>query len=151
MSETEKRSDYIKWDEFFMSVAQTCAKRSKDPNTQVGACIVSTDNKILGTGYNGFPNGCSDNEYPWASEGDFLEVKYTYVVHAEANAILNSTWPVKGSTLYSTLFPCHECAKLIIQAGIKKIVYSQDVYIHTNSCKAALKMLSSAGVYFRKY
>ena len=126
-----KRQDYITWDEYFMGVSKLAAMRSKDPNTQVGACIIK-NNKIVSTGYNGFPNGCSDDDYPWDREGvNEFETKYPYVVHAELNAILNTKGvDLTGSTLYVSLFPCHECAKAIIQSGIKKIVYLDDKYNH---------------------
>ena len=117
-----KRSDYISWDEYFMGVAMLSSMRSKDPNTQVGACIVNEDRKIVGVGYNGFPTGCCDDDLPWAREGEWIETKYPYVCHAELNAILNSIGGnLKGCTLYVALFPCNECAKAIIQSGIKKL------------------------------
>ena len=141
-----KREDYISWDEYFMGVALLSAYRSKDPNTQVGACIVSPDKKIVGTGYNGFPMGCSDDEYPWEREGGTLDTKYTYVCHAELNAILNSTRSLKGCTIYVGLFPCNECAKAIIQSGISRIVYKEDKYAGTDGVKASKRMLESAGV-----
>lgn len=118
-----KRHDYISWDTYFMGIAQLSSKRSKDPKTQVGACIVNKDNKIVGIGYNGFPKNISDDDFPWKDEGRYLETKYPYVVHAEANAILNATQNLKDCTLYVTLFPCNECTKLIIQSGIKELVY----------------------------
>lgn len=145
-----KRNDYINWDRYFMGVALLSSKRSKDPNTQVGACIVNNKNRIVGIGYNGFPYGCNDDEYPWENENAFLDSKYPYVVHAEANAILNSNFPIEGSSIYVSLFPCHECVKLIIQSGIKEIVYLSDKYSGTESDKAAKKMLVSAGVTLRK-
>ena len=144
---SDKRQDYISWDEYFMGVAQLSAMRSKDPNTQVGACIVSQDNKILSMGYNGFPIGCSDDEYPWKREGEELERKYVYTVHSELNAILNYRGgSLEGSKLYVTLFPCNECAKAIIQAGIKKIVYESDKYAETEAIYASKRMLQAAGV-----
>ena len=122
-----KRNDYISWDEYFMGVAILAGMRSKDPSTQVGACIVDNDNKILSQGYNGLPRGCSDDEFPWDREGDMLETKYPYVVHAELNAILNSRGTsLVGSKIYVALFPCNECAKAIIQSGIKEVVYLSD-------------------------
>lgn len=142
---------HITWDEYFMSVAYLSSLRSKDPNTKVGACIVNTSNRIIGVGYNGFPNGCSDSSFPWEREGGFLDTKYAYVVHAEVNAILNATVPVVNATLYATLFPCNECAKHIIQSGIKEVVYYDDKYNHTESCIASMKMFESAGVKMRKY
>lgn len=147
-----KREDYISWDEYFMGVAMLSAKRSKDPNTQVGACIVSDDNKILSMGYNGFPKGCSDEEFPWAREGDPIDTKYYYVTHSELNAILNYRGgSLEGTKLYVSLFPCNECAKAIIQAGIKSVVYADDKYDGTPTDLAAKKMFKSAGVEYRKY
>ena len=125
----QKRKDYISWDEYFMGVAILSGMRSKDPNSQVGACIVSEDNKILSLGYNGFPKGCSDDEFPWAREGEALDTKYLYVTHSELNAILNYRGgSLEGAKLYVSLFPCNECAKAIIQSGIKTIVYDNDKY-----------------------
>ena len=142
-----KRENYISWDEYFMGIAILSAMRSKDPNTQVGACIVSPDRKIVGVGYNGFPTGCSDDELPWAREGDWIDTKYPYVCHAELNAILNSSiTSLKGSTLYVALFPCNECAKAIIQTGIKKVIYLSDKYRDTDATKASRMMLTAAGV-----
>ena len=145
-----KRKDYITWDEYFMGVALLSAMRSKDPNTQVGACIVSPDKKIIGLGYNGLPKGCEDDEFPWEREGEFLETKYPYVCHAELNAILNSTQSLKNCTIYVALFPCHECSKAIIQSGIREIVYLSDKYAETDSNIASKRMLDSAGVVYRK-
>lgn len=139
----------LNWDQYFMGVATLSGLRSKDPNTQVGACIVNDKRRIVGIGYNGFPIGCEDNEYPWDNRGDYLDTKYPYVVHAEANAILNSTTSLENCTLYVNLFPCNECAKLIIQSGIKQIVYVSDKYEHLDSTKASKRMLQSAGVTFR--
>ena len=144
-----KRKDYITWDEYFMGVALLAAKRSKDPNTQVGACIVDSNNIILSTGYNGFPIGCSDDEYPWNREGD--DTKYPYVVHAELNTILNANGKnLRGSRIYVSLFPCNECAKAIIQAGIKEVVYLSDKYSSSPATIASKRMLSSAGVKIRQ-
>lgn len=143
-----KRTDYISWDEYFMGVALLAAQRSKDPNTRVGACIVSQDNIILSTGYNGLPNGCPDDEFPWEREGK--ETKYPYVVHAELNAILNSGGrSLKGAKLYVALFPCNECAKAIIQSGIREVIYLSDKYADTDSVRASKRMLQSAGIPFR--
>lgn len=140
-----KRKDYISWDEYFMGVALLAAKRSKDPNTQVGACIVDENNVILTTGYNGFPIGCSDDEFPWDREGEVT--KYPFVVHAELNAILNASGKnLKGSRIYVDLFPCNECAKAIIQSGIREIVYLSDKYANTSGVKASKLMLKTAGV-----
>ncbi len=144
-----KREDHISWDEYFMGVAMLSAMRSKDPNTQVGACIVNAEKKIVGVGYNGFPTGCSDDELPWAREGDWLETKYPNVCHAELNAILNSIGgSLKGCTLYVALFPCNECAKAIIQAGIKKVVYLSDKYRDSEGTRASRQMFTQAGVEF---
>ena len=147
-----KRQDYISWDEYFMGIAHLAGMRSKDPNTQVGACIVSDDNKILSMGYNGFPRGCSDDEFPWEREGDGLDTKYAFVTHSELNAILNYRGgTLEGSKLYVSLFPCNECAKAIIQAGIKTIVYDSDKYADTPTTLASKKMLKAAGVDFYQY
>ena len=142
-----KRQDVISWDEFFMRVAIAASLRSKDPNTQVGACIVNQDRKIVGVGYNGFPTGCSDDELPWAREGNWYDTKYPYVCHAELNAILNSIGgSLRDCTLYVALFPCNECAKAIIQSGIKKVIYLSDKYADTDGTKASRRMLTQAGV-----
>lgn len=149
---SNKRDDYISWDEYFMGVAKLSGLRSKDPNTQVGACIVSEDNKILSMGYNGFPRGCSDDEFPWAREGEPLDSKYFYVTHSELNAILNYRGgSLEGAKIYVSLFPCNECAKAIIQAGIKTIVYDSDKYAGTPSTIASKRMLDAAGVRYYKY
>ena len=140
-----KRADYINWDEYFMGVAMLAARRSKDPSTQVGACIVSQDNIIISTGYNGMPKGCSDDEFPWNREGE--ETKYPYVVHAELNAILNSNGrDLRGSRIYVALFPCNECAKAIIQSGIREVIYLSDKYAHTPTTIASKRMMDAAGV-----
>lgn len=140
-----KRADYINWDEYFMGVAMLAARRSKDPNTQVGACIVSQDNIIISTGYNGMPKGCSDDLFPWERTGE--ETKYPYVVHAELNAILNANGrDLRGSRLYVALFPCNECAKAIIQCGIKEVIYLSDKYNGTPSNTASKRMLRAAGI-----
>ena len=147
-----KREDYIGWDTYFMAVAELSAKRSKDPNTQVGACIVSNDKKILAVGYNGAPNGYNDEDMPWNREGDFINTKYAYVCHAELNAILNNKGSnLEGSTLYVDLFPCNECAKAIIQTGIKEIVYKSDKYEGTDGNIVSKKMLDYCNVKYRKY
>ncbi|MGI6095740.1 MAG: deoxycytidylate deaminase [Lachnospiraceae bacterium] len=149
---TSKRKDYISWDEYFMGVCLLSGMRSKDPNSQVGACIVSEDHKILSMGYNGFPKGCSDDEFPWAREGDDLDKKYLYVTHSELNAILNYRGgSLEGAKLYVSLFPCNECAKAIIQAGIKTIVYKCDKYKDTPSVIASKRMLDAAGVRYYQY
>jgi len=136
----------ISWDEYFMGLAHLSALRSKDPNTQVGACIVDSDNKVVSIGYNGMPRGCDDANYPWGRDGGFLDSKYAFVVHAELNAILNSPRSLKGCSIYVSLFPCNECAKAIIQCGIKKVVYESDKYDGTDSNTASKKMLMDAGV-----
>ena len=139
------RADYINWDEYFMGVAMLAARRSKDPNTQVGACIVSPDNIIISTGYNGMPKGCSDDEFPWDRTGE--ETKYPYVVHAELNAILNANGrDLRGSRIYVALFPCNECAKAIIQSGVAEVVYLSDKYDGTPMNAASKRMLDAAGV-----
>lgn len=152
---SEKRQDYITWDEYFMGVAKLAAMRSKDPSTQVGACIVSSDNKILSMGYNGFPIGCSDDEFPWGKEhetDDPYNAKYLYTTHSELNAILNYRGgSLEGSKMYVTLFPCNECAKAIIQAGIRTLVYDSDKYQDTPSVRASKRMLDAAGVRYYKY
>lgn len=148
----EKRKDYISWDEYFMGIAVLSSKRSKDPNTQVGACIVNSDNKIVGVGYNGFPIGCCDEDLPWGRDGDYLETKYPFVCHAELNAILNSiSKDLKGCKLYVALFPCNECAKAIIQSGIREVVYLEDKYAEEDSTKASKRMFDQTGVTYRKF
>jgi dCMP deaminase len=140
----------LNWDQYFMGVASLSRLRSKDPNTQVGACIVNTHKRIIGIGYNGFPFGVDDAIFPWTQEGTFLDNKYAYVVHAEANAILNATADLRGSSLYVNLFPCNECAKLIIQAGIKEVVYSSDKYADKDFTLASKRMFEAAGVQTRQ-
>ncbi len=152
MEKIRKRKEYITWDEYFMGVAQLSGMRSKDPNTQVGSCIVSNDHKILSMGYNGLPKGCSDDEFPWAREGDLLETKYPFVVHSELNAILNFRGgTLEGSTLYVSLFPCNECAKAIIQAGIRTVVYDSDKYADSDTTVASKRMFDAAGVRYYQY
>ena len=141
-----KRQQVISWDEYFMGLAHLSALRSKDPSTQVGACIVDGNNKVVSIGYNGFPMGCSDDEFPWGREGGMLESKYAFVVHAELNAILNSPRSLAGCTLYVSLCPCNECAKAIIQSGIRKVVYECDKYAKEDNVIASKKMLRAAGV-----
>ena len=150
---SNKREDYISWDEYFMGVAMLSAQRSKDPSTQVGACIVSQDNKILSMGYNGLPIGCSDDEFPWEKDDDTPEhSKYFYSTHSELNAILNYRGgSLDGTKLYVTLFPCNECAKACIQAGIKTVVYADDKYDGTPSNTAAKRLFNAAGVRYYKY
>ena len=146
-----KRQDYITWDEYFMGVARLSARRSKDPNTQVGCCIVSNTNRILSMGYNGFPNGIGDDEFPWEREGEEYDTKYPYVTHSELNAILNYRGgSLEGAKLYVSLFPCNECAKAIIQSGISEVVYLSDKYSNTDSVKASKMMFKCAGVELRQ-
>ena len=148
---SDKRNDYIAWDDYFMGVSLLAAERSKDPSTQVGACIVSDDNRILSTGYNGFPQGCSDDDFPWNRDSSKGDTKYNFVVHAELNAILNAGGKsLVGSRIFVSLFPCHECAKAIIQSGIKNIVYLSDKYHDTSSMTASRKMLDAAGVKYQQ-
>ncbi len=143
-----KREGYISWDEYFMGVAILASQRSKDPSTQVGACIVNDENKIMSVGYNGFPMGCSDDEFPWDRQGDKeSNTKYPYVCHAELNAILNAGGnSLKGCRIYVALFPCNECAKAIIQSGIKEVIYISDKYKDTDLVQASKRMLNCAGV-----
>ena len=152
---SDKRTDYLSWDEYFMGVAMLSGMRSKDPGTQVGCCIVSKDNKILSMGYNGFPSGCSDDDFPWTRDGeDPLETKYVYSTHSELNAILNYNGPgqaLSGARMYVTLFPCNECAKAIIQCGIRELIYDCDKYADTPSVIASKRMLDAAGVKYYQY
>jgi dCMP deaminase len=147
-----KREGYLNWDEYFMGVAMLSAGRSKDPSTQVGACIVNSENRIMSVGYNGMPAGCSDDEFPWDRSGDTLGTKYPFVCHAELNAILNFRGgSLKGCKVYCTLFPCNECAKAIIQIGISEVVYLEDKYSKTDSVIASKMMFEAAGVKFTPY
>ena len=149
---SSKRTNYLSWDEYFMAVALLSAQRSKDPNTQVGACVANKQNKIVGVGYNGFPWGCSDDELPWERDGEFLQTKYPYVCHAELNAVLNSiSRDLRGCRIYVGLFPCNECTKVIIQAGIEEIIYLSDKYAETDAVKASKRMLdTSANISYRQ-
>jgi len=149
----EKRKDYISWDEYFMAIAKLSAMRSKDPNTQVGACIVSDDNRILSIGYNGAPNGFDDERFPWSREGENLNTKYPYVCHAEMNAILNyrgSKKDLEHAKIYVDLFPCNECAKIIIQSGIKEVVYLSNKYADSENNIASRKLFDECGVTYKK-
>ncbi len=147
-----KRKNHISWDDYFMGVALLAAERSKDPSTQVGACIVNSAERILSTGYNGFPYGCDDDDFPWAREGESNQTKYPFVVHAELNAILNAGGRnLEGARIYVALFPCNECAKAIIQAGIKEVIYLSDKYAETPSTLASKRMLRAAGVALRRF
>ena len=148
-----KREDYLNWDEYFMALAKLSAKRSKDPSTQVGACVVSSDNRILSIGYNGAPNGYNDDEFPWGRDGNPLDTKYLYVIHAERNAILNyrgSKMDFKGAKIYVDLFPCNECSKEIIQSGISEVIYLSDKYADTESVIASKRLLDKCGVKYRQ-
>lgn len=140
----------ISWDEYFMGLAHLSALRSKDPNTQVGCCIVDNDHKVVSIGYNGMPRGCKDEDMPWERVGDFKKTKYAYVVHAELNAILNSPRSLKGCTLYVSLFPCNECAKAIIQAGIKKVIYESDKYCGTDGNVVSKRLFDETGVVYEQ-
>jgi len=147
-----KRTDYLSWDEYFMAVALLSGLRSKDPNTQVGACVANDQNKIVGVGYNGFPWGCSDDELPWDRQGNYLDTKYPYVCHAELNAVLNSiAADLRGARIYVALFPCNECTKVIIQSGISEIIYLSDQYWDTDSVRASKTMLDRAGIPYRQF
>ena len=149
----QKRNDYINWDEYFMAIAKLSAMRSKDPSTQVGACIVSNDNRILSIGYNGAPNGFSDERFPWGREGENLDTKYPYVCHAELNAILNyrgSKKDLENSKIYVDLFPCNECAKIIIQSGIKEVIYLSDKYANSENNIASRRLLDECNVTYKK-
>lgn len=147
-----KREEYLSWDEYFMGIAVLSAKRSKDPSTQVGACIVNKDNRIISVGYNGMPRCCSDDEFPWDKNDNPLDSKYLYVCHAELNAILNcDRGNVRDCICYTTLFPCNECAKAIIQSGISEVVYMEDKYADSDSVVASKKMFDTAGVKYRLY
>lgn len=153
MDLNKKRENYLNWDEYFMAIARLSSMRSKDPSTQVGACIVSKDNRILSIGYNGAPNGFDDNEFPWARQGDNLDTKYPYVCHAELNAVLNYRGNKKdfeGSKIYVDLFPCNECAKIIIQSGIKTVLYLSDKYFDSDNNKASRRLFDQCGVKYIK-
>ena len=147
------RENYLKWDEYFMAISKLSAMRSKDPSTQVGACSVSNDNRILSIGYNGTPNGYSDDEFPWNREGENLNTKYPYVCHAEMNAVLNyrgSKKDLEDAKIYVDLFPCNECAKIIIQSGIKKVIYLSDKYADSENNIASRKLFDMCGVKYEK-
>lgn len=148
---TEARKDFISWEEFFMGAAQLAALRSKDPSTQVGSCIVTPQNKIVSTGYNGPPAGVPSDDIPWDREGSFVNTKYPYVCHSELNSILNASVPLDGCRIYVSLFPCHECAKAIIQSGIKEVIYISDKYFGTDSNRASKFLLEKARVSYRKF
>jgi len=145
------RENAISWDECFMRIAHVIAERSKDPSTQAGAVIVTPDNIVVGLGYNGFPRGIDSNDLPWDREGNLHETKYAYVCHAEENAIYNANRPVKDCKIYCTLFPCNECAKTIIQNGIREVIFESDKYHDTPTCIASRKLFDLAGVTYREY
>jgi len=150
----KKRIDYIDWDTYFMGIAKLSAMRSKDPHTQVGACIITSTNRLLSTGYNGAPHGFSDDLIPWDKDGSFLETKYAYVCHAEMNAILNfkgNTFDLEGSKIYVDLFPCNECAKLIVQAGIKEVIYLSDKYHDKDYSIASRKIFDECNIIYRQF
>lgn len=142
----EMKKEYLEWDTYFMGLAYLSGMRSKDPTTQVGACIVNQNNRIVGIGYNGFPYGCDDDEFPWEKTGDFCDTKYAYVVHAELNAILNSNGNLRGCKIYVTHFPCNECAKAIVQSGIAQVIYASDKHAHKETTTASRKMFEAAGI-----
>ena len=150
----KQNKDYLSWDEYFMGIAVLSTMRSKDPNTRVGACIVSKDNRILSIGYNGAPNGYKDDVFPWDREGDPKDTKYFYVCHSELNAILNyggSRSDLVGSKLYVTLFPCNECAKVVVQSGIKEVIYLSDKYHGTDATVVSKKIFDVCGVKYRQF
>ncbi len=147
-----KRTGYLSWDEYFMAVALLSGQRSKDPNTQVGACVANARNRIVGVGYNGFPQGCSDDDLPWYRDGDYLDTKYPYVCHAELNAVLNATTgDLHNCRIYVALFPCNECTKVIIQSGIREIIYLSDKYKDTDTVKASKIMLDKSKTAYRQF
>ena len=147
-----KRNDHLPWYAYFMGIAMLSAMRSKDPSTQVGACIVDKNKHIISVGYNGMPYGCSDDEYPWDRQGEPLNTKYLYVCHAELNALLNYTGGnLKGARIYTTLFPCNECTKALIQSGIKEVIYMEDKYADTDSVIASKRMMDTVSIQYRKY
>ncbi|MBU1164918.1 dCMP deaminase family protein [Patescibacteria group bacterium] len=148
---SEKNKDYLSWDECFMQIAYVISQRSKDPSTQAGAVIVDENNVVVGLGYNGFPRNCSDDKLPWTREGDFLNSKYAYVVHAEENAVYNANKPTTGCKVYTSLFPCNECAKTLIQCGINEIIFASDKYHDNDEWVASRKLLDLAGVKYRHY
>ena len=149
----KQRKGNLTWDEYFMGIAKLSSMRSKDPNTQVGACIVGDDNRILSIGYNGCPNGFCDEYFPWDREGKPLDTKYLYVCHAEMNSVLNyrgNRKELEKARIYVDLFPCNECAKIIIQSGIKEVIYLSDKYANTDGTIASKKMFDTCGVKYRQ-
>lgn len=148
---TQKRKDYLSWDESFIQIAHVMSQRSKDPNTLSGSVIVDEQGVVVGLGYNGFPRGVSDDDLPWERKGDFLDTKYAYVVHAEENAVYNANKQVESCKIYCTMFPCNECAKTLIQSGIKEVIYDNDKYHDDEIWVASRKLLDMAGVKYRQY
>lgn len=146
-----ERTDYISWDDYFMGIAMLSAMRSKDPSSQVGCCIVNTEKRVVGIGYNGASKGFSDKDFPWDREGDYIKTKYPFVVHSEANAIMNSTTSLKDCKIYVALIPCNECAKLIAQSGIKEVIYISDKHKDLDAFKATPIILEQAGIKIRKF
>jgi len=148
---TVHRDNFITWDECFMRMARTIAERSKDPSTQAGAVIATKDNVVVGIGYNGFPRGIDNDAFPWERDGRLDETKYAYICHAEENAVYNANATTHGGKIYTTLFPCNECAKTIIQNGIQEVIFESDKYHDTPVCVASRRMLDAAGVICRQY
>lgn len=152
-----ERKDIVSLDSIFMSCARIMATRSKDPSTQVGACIVGTDNRMLTMGYNGTPKGWKDSEFPWGKNyADIAKEfeKYGSVVHAEANAIANykgMTGDLKDATIYVTLFPCSNCAKLLVQFGVKKVIYYSDMYKDTEDNRVAKRIFEYCGIEYQQF
>ena len=138
----------LSWDEYYIALAAISALRSKDPKCKVGACIINpTNHRVLSLGYNGFPINCPDDEFPWTKDDpDVDKNKFGYVVHAELNAILNANADITGSWLYTTHYPCNECAKAIIQSGITKVIYYNDYKPDSPIHRASEKMFKYANI-----
>ncbi|KAF7710059.1 hypothetical protein HF521_008931 [Silurus meridionalis] len=138
---------------YFMTVALLFAKKSPDPNTKVGACIVNQEGKIVGIGYNKMPNGCENADFPWKrGKYDDPTTKHQYVCHAELNAIVNKTSvDVKGCTIYVTLFPCNQCARILIQSGVRNLVYLSNKRKDRPDTNVSNKLLDTAGVTCRQF
>ncbi|ATZ18070.1 deoxycytidylate deaminase [Mesoplasma melaleucae] len=145
-----KRTNFLSWDQFFMTVAKVCAMRSKDPSTQVGAILVNNLKQIISTGYNGFPRGVDDDKFPWTRDGEWIDTKYPYVAHAELNAIVSARTNLTNCDVYVTLFPCNECTKIIIQAGISKVYYLEDKYSDSKEVQASKRMLEAAKIEYKQ-
>lgn len=151
-AEPTPKPNNLSWDEYFMSIAVLTSYRSKDENTKVGSVLVSYDNKILGTGYNGLPTSIDESLFPKSREGNLHETKYAYVIHSEANCLLNTTvFDISNSRMYVTLFPCNECAKLLIQKKVSEVIYLSDKYHDEPSYIASRKMFDAMGIITRKY